>query len=39
MDVDFAQGFGLHKPEPLSQIEATLRESDGTRSLHTLIVA
>ncbi|MCB1789834.1 MAG: EAL domain-containing protein [Gammaproteobacteria bacterium] len=39
MDVDFAQGFGLHKPEPLSSIEATLRASADAETRHAMIVA
>ena len=39
MDVDFAQGFGLHKPEPLSNIERTILEADNTRAIANLTVA
>ncbi|MCB1800794.1 MAG: EAL domain-containing protein [Gammaproteobacteria bacterium] len=39
MNVDYAQGFGLHKPEPLSSIEATLRENGRGADLQALIVA
>ena len=39
IDVDFAQGFGLHKPEPLSNIERTILEADDPQSMTDLIVA
>ena len=39
IDVDFAQGFALHKPEPLSNIERTIRETDDPQAMTDLIVA
>jgi len=39
IDVDFAQGFGLHKPEPLSDIQHTIEQLQNTDSVHHLIVA
>ncbi|HOP15397.1 MAG: EAL domain-containing protein [Gammaproteobacteria bacterium] len=34
IDVDYAQGFGLHKPEPLSNIERHILEA---RDMHTAL--
>ena len=39
IDVDFAQGFALHKPEPLSNIELTIRAADDPQAMTDLIVA
>ncbi|MDJ0738701.1 MAG: EAL domain-containing protein [Gammaproteobacteria bacterium] len=39
IDVDFAQGFGLHKPEPLSNIEQTIVAADGEQGANDSIVA
>ena len=39
IDVDYAQGFGLHKPEPLSNIARDILETQDSRPGHQLIVA
>ncbi|MGB5562567.1 MAG: EAL domain-containing protein [Sedimenticolaceae bacterium] len=39
IDVDFAQGFGLHKPEPLSHIQRQMRQLRDTESVRHLTVA
>lgn len=39
IDVDFAQGFGLHKPEPLSKIRRQILTAQDPQSAHQLIVA
>ena len=39
IDVDFAQGFGLHRPEPLSEIQRQITQSQDGKSIRRLIVA
>ncbi len=39
IDVDFAQGFGLHKPEPLSNIERTILDAGDPQVMTDMIVA
>ena len=39
IDVDYAQGFGLHKPEPLSNIQRHILEARDTHKALDLIVA
>ena len=39
IDVDYAQGFGLHKPEPLSNIQRHILEARDTHEALDLIVA
>ena len=39
IDVDFAQGFGLHKPEPLSNIQRTIEQAQNSDPHHQSIVA
>ena len=39
IDVDFAQGFGLHKPEPLSDIRKLILHSESHDDLLNSIVA
>ncbi len=39
IDVDFAQGFGLHKPEPLTEIESQIIRTRQADSAHRSIVA
>ena len=39
IDVDFAQGFGLHKPEPLTNIKRQILDAQQNDSVHQLIVA
>ena len=39
IDVDFAQGFGLHKPEPLSNIQRTIEQTQDSDPHHQSIVA
>jgi diguanylate cyclase (GGDEF)-like protein len=39
IDVDYAQGFGLHKPEPLSNIQRDILETQDHKPGHQLIVA
>jgi len=37
--VDYAQGFGLHRPEPLSNLKAQILQSPQAKNLTQLIVA
>jgi len=39
IDVDFAQGFGLHRPEPLSEIQRQITQSQDGKSIRRLVVA
>ncbi len=39
IEVDFAQGFGLHKPEPLSDIQQQILANDNPTAVSNLIVA
>jgi diguanylate cyclase (GGDEF)-like protein len=39
IDVDFAQGFGLHKPEPLSSIQSQIIRTRDSESANRSIVA
>jgi diguanylate cyclase (GGDEF)-like protein len=39
IDVDFAQGFGLHKPEPLSSIQSQIIRTRESESANRSIVA
>ena len=39
IEVDFAQGFGLHKPEPLGNIRKQILQTQRQDSVHQLIVA
>ena len=39
IDVDFAQGFGLHKPEPLSSIQSQIMRTQESETANRSIVA
>ena len=39
IDVDFAQGFGLHKPEPLSSIQSQIINTRESENANQSIVA
>jgi len=39
IEVDYAQGFGLHRPEPLSNMKAQILQSPRAKNLTQLIVA
>jgi diguanylate cyclase (GGDEF)-like protein len=39
IEVDYAQGFGLHRPEPLHKIQIQIMQSPHTKDLTRVIVA